>query len=109
MLKLCLKYQNEQVLVFWPDNTHPFVVATTPNKTYKPGDLIDDWYHGSYYKTVEEALTKFYKKSNADLIEQITVSLDGESLIEQLEQALDSDDIHSEIECIVDKLKEALK
>lgn len=61
-MKVVIKSQAEAVLVLWTDNDLPFVVAWTPGKTYAPGHIIHDWYYGSYFKTIDEALANFNKK-----------------------------------------------
>jgi len=61
-MKIILKAKGEKVLVIFLGNNYPFVVATTPGKEHKPGDIISDWYWGTYFKNIDEALEHFNKK-----------------------------------------------
>lgn len=62
MTKFVLKSEGDRALVFWPDQSHMFVVVYTANKRYKPGDIINDWYWGKYFSDLQEALDCFNKE-----------------------------------------------
>lgn len=62
MTKFVLESNGDRALVFWPDQSHMFVVVDTANKRYKPGDIINDWYWGKYFENLQEALDCFNKE-----------------------------------------------